>query len=126
MHDRCNRALGFIEWSLQHIEARTFFDNIIEFLESHKASPSKMIHPRHKQVTRESVKRQCRLPRTKLSEQEKALYKKALEMGPMAHPQPKKNTNPLGSWRRTAETLGINHGRLLCYVAGERSLLELE
>lgn len=126
MHDRCNRALGFIEWSLQHIDAKTFFSNICKFLEAHQKSPTQLIHPRHARLTEEKTKRERRLPQTILTPEQKEMYKRAIAAGPTAHPNPKKNTNPLGSWARTAETFGVNHGRLLSYVAGQRSLSELE
>jgi len=126
MHDRCNRALGFIEWSLQHIDAKTFFNNICKFLQTHQQTPTCLIHPRHERLKEETIKRQRRLPQTILTPEQKQLYKQAIAAGPSAHPNPKKNTNPLGSWRRTADAFGISHGRLLSYVAGQRSLMELE
>lgn len=125
LHDRCNRALGFIEWAMNVSDGK-FLEHVQEYLDQHTEYPSPFIHPKHERLTAEKQKRVVKLSRFELLEEHKSLYLAALEEGPIPHPNPKKHTSKLGSWKRTADKYGINHGRLLAYVTGARPKTELE
>lgn len=127
LHDVCNRALGFIETSIKKSEdGDRFYSNILEYLKHHSENGSGLIHPRHEGLQRVRQKNEVKLPRFEITAEEKLKYLAAIEEGPLPHPSPKKNTNPIGSWKRTAEKYGINHGRLLAYVIGNRNKDELK
>jgi hypothetical protein len=127
LHDRCNRALGFIEWSIGVTgDQETFLTNVAKYLNKHSIDPSLVYHHRHFAHTEFRQSRKLKPPRFEIKEADKKLYLQALADGPTPHPKPKKHTSPIGSWKRTAEKYGINHGRLLAYVNGERPKTELE
>ena len=128
LHDRCNRALGFIEWAIANtVSGQDFLDNVRTYVDRHSSSPSTLIHPRHNALQKKKqTRRNVRMPRFVIAESDKQKYLDALKQGPMPHPNPKKHTSALGSWKRTSEKYGINHGRLLAYVNGDRPVTELQ
>lgn len=127
LHDRCNRALGFIEWAIKNTgDKDLFIENVSSYLDRHSQDPSNVIHPRHFSLTGFKQTKEVKVSRFVMTEDEKKLYAQALADGPLPHPNPKRKTSREGSWKRTADKYGINHGRLLAYVLGGRPRSELE
>lgn len=126
LHDYCNRSLGFIENMLEHNPIEDVTSRLIHYINYHKQNPSDVIHPRQSFVKRKKEKKNVKHPRLRLTEEEKSRYKLALETGPLAHPNPKKNTSREGSWNRTAKKFNVSYDRLLAYVNKSRPLSELD
>jgi hypothetical protein len=125
LHDKCNKALGFIEWAIETSDKDAIV-RIGEYLRLASDNPSNLIHPKHAKLEQLKINRAVRISRFTIKDEDKIKYINALENGPMIHPNPKKNTSALGSWRRTALHFNINYGRLLCYVNNDRSIDELK
>jgi hypothetical protein len=128
LHDYCNKHLGFLEVIAKTISVEEAANRSIEYLNYHRNNPSNIIHPRQTRLRNEHARKNkiVKIPRLKLTEDEKNRYKLALKEGAIPHPNPKKNTSREGSWARTAKKYQIPYDRLLAYVNGIRPLSELE